>query len=42
LRALGPLAAVEKGMRKPKRRTFNDLAAEFEAVALEARPRKST
>ncbi len=42
-RALGArLAEVERGMRKPKRRTFDDLADEFEAVALEARPRKKS
>ena len=42
-RALGArLADVEKGMRKPQRRTFDDLADEFEAVALPARPRKKT
>jgi hypothetical protein len=42
-RALGArLADVDKGMRKPKRRTFDDLADEFEAVALEARPRKKS
>ena len=40
-RALGArLADVEKGMRKPARRTFDELADEFEAVALAARPRK--
>jgi integrase len=36
------LAAVERGMRKPKRRTFGDLADEFEAVSLMAKPRKRT
>ena len=42
-RALGArLAAVEKGLRKPKRRTFDDLADEFEAVGLGARPRKKS
>ena len=42
-RALGArLADVDKGMRKPKRRTFDDLADEFEAVALAARPRKKS
>ncbi len=42
-RALGArLAEVERGMRKPRRRTFNDLADEFEAVALAARPRKKS
>jgi hypothetical protein len=42
-RALGArLADVEKGMKKPKRRTFNDLADEFEAVGLGARPRKKS
>ena len=42
-RALGArLAEVEKGMRKPRRRTFGDLLDEFEAVALPARPRKKS
>jgi integrase len=42
-RALGAkLAEVEKGYRKPARRTFSDLCDEFEAVALKARPRKSS
>ena len=42
-RALGArLADVEKGMRKPRRRTFDDLADEFEQVAMPARPRKKT
>jgi hypothetical protein len=42
-RALGArLADVDKGMRKPTRRTFNDLADEFEAIALGARPRKKS
>jgi integrase len=42
-RTLGArLAEVEKGMRKPTRRTFDDLADEFEQVALEARPRKKS
>lgn len=42
-RALGArLADVEKGMRKPARRTFSDLADEFEAVGLTARPRKKS
>lgn len=42
-RALGArLADVQRGMRKPKRRTFADLAIEFEEVALPARPRKKT
>ena len=36
------LADVDKGMRKPVRRTFDHLADEFEAVALEARPRKKS
>ncbi|HEV2643411.1 MAG TPA: hypothetical protein VGT98_11920, partial [Candidatus Elarobacter sp.] len=36
------LDAVEKGMRKPVRRTFTDLADEFEEVTLRARPRKRT
>jgi integrase len=34
------LDAVEKGMRKITRRTFNDLADEFERITLEAKPRK--
>lgn len=34
------LDAVEKGLRKPTRRTFNDLADEFERITLEAKPRK--
>jgi hypothetical protein len=34
-RALGArLAEVERGMRKPARRTFATLAVEFEAVAM--------
>ena len=33
---------VDKGMRKPRRRTFDDLADEFEDVALAARPRKKS
>lgn len=42
-RTLGAkLDAVERGMRKPRRRTFDDLADEFEAVALTARPRKKS
>lgn len=42
-RALGArLADVEKGMQKPKRRTFDDLADEFEAVGLTAKPRKKS
>jgi integrase len=42
-RTLGArLADVEKGMRKPSRRTFGVLADEFEAVAMPARPRKKT
>lgn len=36
------LDAVEKGMRKPKRRTFGDLLDEFEAVTLLAKPRKKS
>lgn len=36
------LDAVERGMRKPKRRTFGDLLDEFEAVSLAAKPRKKT
>lgn len=34
------LDAVEKGMRKTTRRTFNDLVDEFERVSLQAKPRK--
>jgi integrase len=34
------LGAVERGMRKPKRRAFGDLLDEWEAVALAAKPRK--
>lgn len=34
------LKAVENGMRKSTRRTFNDLADEFERVSLHAKPRK--
>jgi integrase len=34
------LDAVDKGMRKTTRRTFNDLADEFERITLEAKPRK--
>lgn len=42
-RALGAkLAEVEKGMRKPRRRTFGDLLDEFDAVALTAKPRKKS
>lgn len=42
-RALGDrLAAVERGLRKPPRRTFDDLADEFDAVTLAAKPRKKT
>ena len=42
-RVLGArLADVDKGMRKPRRRTFADLADEFVAVGLEARPRKKS
>ena len=42
-RALGArLADVDKGMRKPARRTFADLADEFVAVGLAARPRKKS
>ena len=42
-RALGArLAAVEAGMRKPSRRTFAELADEFERVALPAKPRKAS
>jgi len=42
-RALGAkLAEVERGMRKPRRRTFGDLIDEFEQVALTAKPRKKS
>jgi hypothetical protein len=42
-RALGArLADVDKGMRKPKRRTFDDLADEFDAAGLGAKPRKKS
>jgi integrase len=42
-RALGAkLAEVERGMRKPRRRTFGDLLDEFGAVALPAKPRKKS
>ena len=42
-RVLGArLADVDKGMRKPRRRTFADLADEFVAVGLEAGPRKKS
>ena len=36
------LDAVERGMRKPQRRTFGELLDEFEAVSLAAKPRKKT
>lgn len=36
------LDAVEKGMRKPQRRTFGELLDEFDRVALPAKPRKRT
>src|SRR5262245_40761650 len=36
------LDAVEKGLRKPTRRTFADLADQFEQVTLRAKPRKRT
>jgi integrase len=36
------LDAVEKGLRKPTRRTFGDLADEFDAVTLAAKPRKKS
>jgi integrase len=36
------LDAVERGLRKHQRRTFNVLADEFDAVALAAKPRKTT
>lgn len=42
-RALGAkLDAVERGMRKPRKRTFSDLADEFLEVALPAKPRKKS
>jgi integrase len=42
-RALGAkLAEVERGMRRPCRRTFADLADEFVNVALPAKPRKKS
>jgi integrase len=42
-RALGAkLDAVQRGMRKPRRRTFGDLLDEFVAVALTAKPRKKS
>ena len=42
-RALGvKLAEVERGMRKPRKRTFDDLATEFVEVALAAKPRKKS
>lgn len=42
-RALGAkLAEVERGMRKPRRRTFGDLLDDFEQVALSAKPRKKS
>ena len=42
-RALGvKLAEVERGMRKPSKRTFDDLATEFVEVALAAKPRKKS
>jgi integrase len=36
------LDAVEKGLRKPSRRTFGDLVDEFDAVTLAAKPRKKS
>jgi site-specific recombinase XerD len=39
---LAPASPPSKGLRKPARRTFSTLADEFEAVAMEARPRKKT
>ena len=36
------LAEVEQGMRKPSKRTFDDLATEFVDVALAAKPRKKS
>jgi integrase len=42
-RALGAkLDGVERGMRKPRRRTFGDLLDEFVDVALTAKPRKKS
>jgi integrase len=42
-RALGQrLGAVEKGLRKPRRRTFAALCDEFDAVTLAAKPRKKS
>jgi integrase len=42
-RVLGArLAEVARGMRKPRRRTFDDLADEFIAVALKAKQRKKS
>jgi integrase len=42
-RALGAkLSEVERGMRKPRRRTFGDLLEEFEAVGLRTKPRKKS
>jgi integrase len=42
-RALGArLADVEKGMRRPRRRRFAELADEFVSVGLAARPRKKS
>ena len=42
-RSLGAkLAEVERGMRKPRRRTFGDLLDEFQAVTIPAKPRKKS
>jgi integrase len=42
-RALGvKLSEVERGMRKPRKRKFDDLVAEFVEVALAAKPRKKS
>ena len=42
-RALGvKLAEVERGMRKPRKRTFDDLATQFVEVAPAAKPRKKS
>lgn len=42
-RALGAkLDAVQRGMRKPRKRTFGDLLDEFVEVALTAKPRKKS
>src|SRR5262249_39295317 len=38
----GRPAAVERGLRKPRRRTFGELLDAFEEVTLAAKPRKRT